>query len=187
MTKVQSFLQVHLILAVPVLARVAHLARILHRRVARTHLTVVIVVVKGVVVGSGEEAAAVLDHTHHLLRLLRGQVTLLKTVDERRGSIHLNHLNAHQAVRVGEALRMRMIMHPRQLVLVARGEGVYPHQEDIRKETGHLLVHIHLRHVKSHQGAVGTRMMAVIGSVVAGQGLIVEVQCPPTVSKQECS
>ena len=179
MTKVQSFLQVHLILAVLVLARVAPLARILHRQVARTHLTVVIVVVKGAaVVGRGEEAAAVLDRTHHHPRLLLGQVTLLKTVDERRGSIHLNHLNAHQAVIVGEVLRMRMIMHPRLLVPAAGGEGVFPHQEDIRKETGHLLVHIHPRHVKILQGR-----MTVIGSAVAGQGLLVEV-CPPTVSKQ---
>ena len=157
-TKVQSFLQVHLILAVPVvLARAAHLVHTLHRQVARTLLIVVIVVVKGVAaVGRGEEAAAVLDLTPHHLRLPRGQVTLLKTVVERRGSIHLNHPNAHQAEIAGEVLRMRMIMHPRLLVLVARGEGVFPRQEDIRKETGHLLVHVHPRHVKSLQGAVET-------------------------------
>ena len=185
--KAQSFLQVHLTLAVLVRARVAPLARTLHRRVAHTHLTVVIVVVKRVaVVGREEEAAAVLDLTPHHLRLLLGQVTLLKTVDERRGSIHLNHPNVHQAVKAGEVLRMRMKMHPRQLVPVAGGEGVFHHQEVIRKETGHLLVHIHPRHVTSLQGAVGTRMMAVIGSVVVGQDLIVEV-CPPAVSKQECS
>ena len=184
MMKVQSFLQVHLTLAVPVLARVAHLVRTLHRQVAHTHLTVVIVVVKGAaVVGRGEEAAAVLDRTHHHLRLPRGQVTLHKTAtDVRRGSIHLNHRNVHQAVTVGEVLRMRMIMHPRLLVLVAGGEGVYPHQEDIRKETDHLLVHIHLRHVKVLHGAVGTRMM-VVGNAVVGQGLTVEV-CHQAESKQ---
>ena len=182
MMRVQSFLQVHLILAVLVLARAAPLARILHRRVAHTHLTVVIVVVKGAaVVGIEEEAAAVLDLTPHHLRLPRGQALQIAAA-ERRGSIHLNHPNAHQAEIVGEVLRMRMIMHPRQLVPVAGGEGVYPHQEDIRKETGHLLVRIHLRHVKSLQGAVETRMMVVIGSAVAGQGLTVEV-CHPAESK----
>jgi len=136
------------------------------------------------VVGRGGEAAAVLDRTPHHLRLPRGQALQIAAA-VRRGSIHLNHPNAHQAEIAGEVLRMRMIMHPRLLVPVARGEGVYPHhqKEVIRKETGHLLVQIHLRHVKSHQGAVETRMMAEIGSVVVGQGLIAEV-CPPAVNKQ---